>query len=46
VQGIFLDANVRDVALGELALLVELGEARIDDALPLIVEALGARHAC
>jgi hypothetical protein len=46
VQRIFLDADVRDVALGQLALVVELAEARVDDALALVVEALGARHAC
>lgn len=41
---VFLDADVGDVRLLELALLVHLGEAALGDAAPLIVEALGARH--
>jgi hypothetical protein len=42
--GILLDADMSDVGFGELATLVKLGEARLDDTLLLILEALRPRH--
>lgn len=45
VGGILLDADVGDVRLLQLALLVDFGEAALGDAAPLVVEALGTRHA-
>lgn len=42
--GILHNADMGDVALGQLAALVELGEAGLDDAALLIFEALCARH--
>jgi hypothetical protein len=45
VGGVFLDADVGDVRLLELPLLVDLGEAALGDAPSFVIEALGARHA-
>lgn len=45
VLAIFLDANVCDIALGQLPVRVQLGEARLDDAALFILEALCPRHA-
>ena len=41
---ILLNSNMRDVRFGELAALVCLGEARLDDSSLLILEALSSRH--
>lgn len=45
MRGIFVDPDVGDVALAQLAIGVEFAEARFDDAPFLVLEALGARHA-
>lgn len=45
IYGVFLDADVGDVGLLQLALVVELGKAALGDAAALVVESLGARHA-
>lgn len=39
-----MDANVGDVALAQLAIGVDLAEARLDNAPLLVLEAFGARH--
>jgi hypothetical protein len=44
MYGIFLDPNMGDVALAQLAIGVELAEAGLDDAPLLVLEAFGARR--
>jgi hypothetical protein len=41
---VFLNANMGDVALAQLAIGVDLAEAGLDDAPLLVLEALGARR--
>lgn len=45
MYGIFLYPDVRDVALAQLAIGVDLAEAGLDYAALLVFEAFGARHA-
>lgn len=44
MRSIFVDSDMRDVRLGELAILVDLGKAGLYDAALLILEALCSRH--
>jgi hypothetical protein len=44
MRGVFLNANMCNVALAQLAIGVNLAEAGLDDAPLLVLEALGARH--
>ena len=44
MRGVFLNANMCNVALAQLAIGVGLAEAGLDDAPLFVLEALGARH--
>jgi hypothetical protein len=44
MYGVFLDPNMCDVALAQLAIGIDLAEAGLDDAPLLVLEAFGARH--
>lgn len=44
MHSVFVNANVRDIRLGELSILVQLGETGLDDAPLLVLETLRSRH--
>jgi hypothetical protein len=44
MYGVFLDPNMGDVALAQLAIGVDLAEAGLDDAPLLVLEAFSARR--
>lgn len=44
MRGVFLNANMCNVALAQLAIGVNLAEAGLDDAPLLVLEAFGARR--